>query len=266
MNFMSQTLDSASVADLPDQNLIIKKIFFVRHGPTDGNSKEQPFYQHFDTPLSTSPQASALMFKRVSVLEQLLNTHNPEWTAKGNTAFVSSTMLRGLQTADFVCRQIPKMPQQYLRVKLLREIMRPIAVRGRSKYDFDVVAIMKKVAATFYMIPEEARYRPDGMTSFDSCEDMIHHCGENFLDLVTRSKDCLQFLVGMPEKTVVAVTHGYFLRILLGIMMFGETYNSSHHQSFEAVMKTDNCGVSVIEVRKSPEGVISYAVRLWNGC
>ena len=84
------------------------------------------------------------------------------------------------------------------------EILRPTIVRGQGRDTPEALEIMRFLAENW----TKARVK--------------HSDEENFFDLKTRALRALDYLVERPERTLLVVTHGTFVCMLLCCMMAGE--------------------------------------------
>ena len=186
----------------------LKRVYFVRHGSTE--AIEMDAFQLFETPLSARglEQAKfvAKRFKNIPV-----------------ERIISSTMVRALETAHEIgtitgCTVTES--------SFFQEILRPSAIQGRRKDDPEVGAIYDAVIANFAN-PEKR-----------------HSDEENFFDIKTRAQEALQFLEAQPERAMVVVTHGVFLRMLIATMLHGEAVSPEASARLDSFLHTDSTGIT----------------------
>ena len=201
----------------------MKTIYFIRHGSTAGN--EGGAYQQPDTPLSPAGA------KQAKVLAQRFESISAD-------VVISSDMARALRTAEeislhnnFPLEQNP----------LFREILRPSVVRGRSTEDPEVKQIMDEIKA-----------RLDDPTYHHSDE-------ENFFDLKKRGKKALSYLESRKEENIVVVTHGHILRLILGLIVFGDELTGTTYKKLLKTFYAANTGITMC---KEFEGKLS--IHTWN--
>ncbi len=85
----------------------------------------------------------------------------------------------------------------------LKEIERPTAVRGKSKDD------------------QQARYIAQTANEYFADSDHCYSDEENFWTVKDRSQRVLRYLATCSEESVLVVTHGGLLRMILGLVMIG---------------------------------------------
>ena len=164
----------------------MKTVYFVRHGSTEGN--EQGAYQHVHTPLSALGRRQAACvarrFERIPV-----------------DIVIASDMARAAETGRCIAARnsLPIVVDP-----LFQEILRPAIVRGKGREAPEVLEIMRLLAENW----TNARVK--------------HSEEENFFDLKQRGLKALDHLVERRERTLLVVTHGTFLCMLICCMMAGE--------------------------------------------
>lgn len=70
--------------------------------------------------------------------------------------------------------------------------------------------------------------------------------GENFADIKARAKAALQYLQERPEQKLLVVTHGFFLRVLLSYVMFGDALTADEARHVIKFTSTENTGITVL--------------------
>jgi broad specificity phosphatase PhoE len=199
------------------------KLYFVRHGVTGENTSE--IYQTRDTPLSAEGMMQADLiaqrFKDVRI-----------------DRIVASTMLRAQQTALVIAERCQR---ELVLTQLLDEQRRPGEVRGRSKEDPGVKAIMQ-------LIQQRSN---DSQWHFSD--------EENVEDLQERAKLALEFIFAQRAESLVIVTHGELLRMILSVIVLGEAYTHALFGKVRQVFATSNTGISLIEYDDR-----GWYIRAWN--
>jgi len=205
-----------------------KRIYFVRHGQTDGNAKN--IYQHSDTALSVLGEKQAvfvgLRFKDVPV-----------------DRIISSDYNRTKQTAE----TIAKVNGAHVEFSpLFREIRRPSDIRGKEKSEPPVKKIF------------------DEMLSHE-CEPDWHHLDEeNLFDVEKRAREALKFLRERPENELIVVTHEMFLKMLISAMAEEESARAVDFlRAIRYFMLGDNTGITIAEYGDSGFGK-RFRLRIWN--
>ncbi len=73
---------------------------------------------------------------------------------------------------------------------------------------------------------------------------------ENFEDLKHRGIKALEYVLARPEEVLLVVTHGNFLRNLLGLMLHGvEKYDAEDYLNLETTFEVGNTSISVAEYK-----------------
>lgn len=187
-----------------------KTVYFVRHGESDGNIS--PVFQAPDSPLSAMGREQALyVAKRVAKLSF--------------DALVASPMERTKQTAEFITQATGKEP---LYSDLFVERLKPSRLNGKPYSD--------KKAHVLWKEWEKSLVSPDVKV-----ED-----GENFTEIVSRADQALAFLENRREKSIVVVTHGYFLRVILARVLLDNLLTSELFLRFLKATVTKNTGITVL--------------------
>lgn len=201
----------------------MKTLYFVRHGITAGNQTNS--YQFKETPLSdvglTQAGFVAERFKTLPVQKIL-----------------SSDFIRAAQTAKVVGKALNLSVEHS---SLLGEIRRPSFVRGKSMEDPEVKVVMDEVNQRF------------GETGW-------HHSDEeNFFDVKDRAVEALRLISAQKEDTILIVTHGLMLRMIVSVMALGETLSHDEFIKLRPFLVTNNTGITVVEEKDG-----KYALITWN--
>ena len=187
----------------------MKTIYFVRHGQTEGNANGM--YQHWGLPLSElgreQAQAVAQRFDSIEI----------------DTILVSD-MERAIETAKTIAERIQKTVQID---PLFREIARPVVIRGRSKTDPDVVEIIEFTN----------KYWND--------PSVKHSDEENFPELKARALRAVERLETMPEDSILVVTHGFFLHMVVAVMQYGHALTPEAFDRTDSFLHMSNTGITV---------------------
>jgi len=189
---------------------IEKTIYFIRHGQSEDNAA--PVFQSPDSPLSELGRWQA---RRIA--ERICKL-SPE-------ALIASPFRRSSETAEIIAKGTG-LEVEYS--ALLVERIKPTCVNGKPFVDEAVAAVWRTW--------EKSLYTP-GMRVLD---------GENFDDIAGRADEALAFLGRRSERSLVVVTHGFFLctvlaRVLLGEMISGETF-----RRFQRRTSMENTGLTVV--------------------
>ena len=189
----------------------MKTVYFVRHGSTEG--KEQGAYQHGHTPLSALGRRQAACvarrFERIPV-----------------EIVMTSDMARAAETGRCIAtrNRLPMVVDP-----LFQEILRPTIVRGHRRDAPEVLEMMRFVAEHW----THARVK--------------HADEEHCFDLKQRALQALDHLVARRERTVLVVTHGTFVCMLIGCMMVGDEISPQWFDRLHRFLVLKNTALSVCE-------------------
>jgi len=195
---------------IPGKRVTEKTVYFVRHGQSLANVT--PIFQAEDSPLSEEGKKQAgLIAGRVSKI--------------AFDALISSPYPRTKETAEAISRATGK-PIEYS--DLFIERRKPTSVTGKPHSD--------EAARNRFGEWEESLYAP-GVRVED---------GENLDDIMARTDDAIAFLTRRTERTLVVVTHGFFLRAIAARVLLGDTLTPDNFKSFILNTMIDNTGISAI--------------------
>ena len=187
----------------------MKKIYFVRHGESEGNVG--PIRQTEATPLTEKGRSQAAFVA--------------ERCAKLNfETIICSTMVRARETADAILKKVSK-PIEYS--DLFVERRRPSEVLGKSKDDPVALGINKEIHEKFHL----------GFRFSDE---------ESFEDLKNRALATLDYLAKRPEENILVVTHGFFMRIVMACVVCGEGLTGDESLRFIRTFHMENTGITVL--------------------
>ena len=187
----------------------MKTVYFVRHGESEGNATE--VYQAVDSPLTEKGRKQARMVAdRCSRLPI--------------QAIISSTQLRAKNTANIIAETTGH-PVEFS--DLFRERRKPKALNGKPFSDPGARALNERWWLS--LIGEGSR-----------AED-----GENFEDISTRAGKALEYLTQRPEKELLVVTHGFYLRYLAARAIYGEALTGTIFSSLARSLIMENTGIGL---------------------
>jgi len=188
-----------------------KIVYFVRHGQSEDNAA--PLFQGPQSPLSEKGKMQAnFIAKRVCSLSF--------------EALISSPLQRAKQTAEAIALSTHK---QIDFSDLFVERVKPSEINGKPHPD--------KRASELWRDWEKSMSTP-GLRVSDA---------ENYDDIIIRADRALAYLYDRPEKILVVVTHGYFLRALVARVLLGDSLSAKSFKHFHtSVSGMENTGVSVL--------------------
>ena len=70
---------------------------------------------------------------------------------------------------------------------------------------------------------------------------------ENFYDQRNRAQKLLIEIEEYGEKNILLVSHGHFIRLIVGLMMFGNEITPDEFDKLEKFMNTINTGITICE-------------------
>jgi len=200
----------------------MKTVYFVRHGSTEGN--EQDVYQQVHTPLSALGRRQAACvarrFERIPV-----------------EIVITSDMARAAETGRCIAarNRLPMVCDP-----LFQEILRPTIVRGQRRDAPEAL--------------EMRRFLAEHWTN----AGVKHSDEENFFDLKHRALQALAHLVARRETTVLVVTHGTFLCMLICCMMVGEEVSPPWFDRLHHFLVLKNTALSVCEYDQGNWRLVSW--------
>jgi broad specificity phosphatase PhoE len=201
-----------------------KIVYFVRHGQSTGNVT--PVFQTLDSALNEKGKLQAAKIaERVSKLSF--------------ETLISSPLARTKETAETIAQATGK---QIEFSKLFVERVKPTRLEGKRYDDQEADELWKQWELSLY-------------TPGVKIED-----GESYDDLVIRADKALEFLHARPERSLVVVTHGFFLCTIMARVLLTDSLTGDAFRNFQAHSQTENTGLSVIKYGPRYEGTFW---RLW---
>ena len=204
---------------------IEKVVYLVRHGESEHNTA--PVFQSPDSPLSKKGQMQA-----ENVSNRIFHL--------SFEALISSTLQRAKETAEIISRKTNVLPEHS---DLFRESVAPTKISGKSYEDNEASIIWHRWEDSLYA---------SGLRVED---------GENFDDLMIRAEKALKYLKDRPEKAIVVITHGFFLRTLISKVLLGDLLTGETFKMIQRAASSENTGLSVLRYQTGFEE--GYDWRLW---
>ncbi len=201
-----------------------KKIYFIRHGEHER--------------IDSKPGGSSLNERGIQQAHHMAK----RCEKLPIQALISSTLTRAQETANIIGTHIGKEVELS---DLFVERHRPSVQKGKPLTDPDMVAVDEVITAHFH-IPG---YR--------------HSDEENFDDLKLRAQRALDYLAHRKEEHIAVVTHGFFMRILMGVVIFGDQLTAPQAQRFMKTFHLENTGLTVIGFDGS-EKEFPWWLWVWN--
>ncbi len=188
-----------------------KLIYFVRHGETESNVKR----------IKQGPEGSLTEKGR----EQALATAKRFPKHRGRPQIIiSSPYKRTKETAEIIGKEL-NMDVEYS--DLLVERKNPTEIIGREVREREVKQIIDRLDKSFHN--DNLRYADE----------------ENFIDLKERAKKLLDYIARRPEKRIIMITHGVFLKMVVSYMLKGEKLTASEYNKLSYFNPINNTGMAI---------------------
>lgn len=203
-----------------------KTVYFVRHGQSEDNAA--PVFQSTDSPLSDKGKhQSAIIAKRVSQLTF--------------EVLIASPFARSKQTAEIITKATGKYAEYS---ELFVERAKPTSIIGKPYADENANRLWREWEKSFHT---------PGLRAEDS---------ENFDDIIVRADQALAFLKSRSEKSIVVVTHGFFLRTIVARVLLGDALSGEAFRNcIQATSDLQNTSLTVLQYRRDFEEEARW--RLW---
>ncbi len=172
----------------------MKKVYFVRHGETEGNVGK--FFQTHDTPLTERGHDGAK-----AIAERLSHLTTD--------AIIASPFYRTQQTAGYISEAI-KLPIET--VESLHELQQSFVVRGKLWDSEEGQEFIEDRTKNFF----DSNWEIPG--------------AENHAMLLDRIKDTVEILEKHEAQNIVVVSHGIFLRYLAIYLLLSKSEDSAIHR------------------------------------
>ncbi|MFN3188437.1 MAG: histidine phosphatase family protein [Candidatus Paceibacteria bacterium] len=207
---------------------INKIVYLVRHGQSEANTL--PVFQGLDSPLSevgiTQAQSIA---NRVSKL--------------AFESLISSPLQRARETAKEIEKTSGIMSEFS---DLFTERIKPTNINGKPHTDDQANIIWRD--------RERSLFTPN----------MRVEDGENFDDIISRADNALNLLLNKTEKSILVVTHGYFLRTIVARVLLGNTLNGESFRTFQKSVGHENTGLTILRYNKGFEEDPKWNLWIYN--
>lgn len=190
-----------------------KTVYFLRHGESSANATRVRLGEA--TPLTERGRRQARKAGR-------------RLDALTIERVIISPFVRTRETFAEIERHFGGTPVEYS--PLVVERRNPSVMLGRKIEDAEMEAIWKEIG-THYHIP-----------------GWRHSDEENFEDLRERAKATLEYLEALPEKYILVVTHGMYMKMLLAHILLGEALNGRiFWDKFVPAKTVENTGLLTVE-------------------
>ena len=206
----------------------MKKIYFVRHGESEGNVGT--VLQDGLSPLTTKGRKQAeLVANRLKNVRIDKILASPQTRAKTTAEIINNVLKIEIEFSD-----------------LLKERKWPSTVVGKPKDDLETRMVEQQINSNLHNL------------------DWRHSDEENFLDLKKRALKVLKHVDAIQEENILLVSHGIFLRMFTAIILLGPELTSHEWWKFFINTVTNNTGVTVFSEFKFREEAPHWQLISWN--
>lgn len=218
----------------------MKTVYFVRHGESEANVNfhtGKGVFQGETSPLSEKGREQArFIAERCTKLPIDVILSSPARRAHDTANEIQLVTSKPLEVHDF-----------------LTERKAPTVLFGRPRSDPEMQNILSQWQDTLYR---------EGERISD---------GENFEDLRARVGSVLRFLHERPEEHILVATHGFFLHMLLSVVLLGEDLSVEEFKRAARKIWMNNTGITQIEYftrednkRLDNTFYEGWVLRIWN--
>lgn len=188
-----------------------KHIYFVRHGESESNADRILRGPHSMLTELGKKQAESVA-KRMSNL--------------GIETIISSPLVRARHTAQAIAAQIQATVEESA---LFMEYERPSITFGKHELDPEVIKVVKEIYEGHLI------------------RDYRHSDEESFVEIRERGIAALQLLEEHPATRICVVTHGFFMRVLCGLVLLGEGFSGREFQLLYKHLRGSNTGIMYVK-------------------
>lgn len=206
----------------------MKRVYLVRHGESEANVGN--IYLGGETLLTeVGHQQAEFIAERASKLPLQV--------------VIASTLKRAMQTAQHIVDKTGK-PLEFS--DLFVERRSPSEFVGRAYGDDATTAINKLLDENFSK--PNFRYSDE----------------ENFEDMKVRAEKAIEFLEDRPEEHILVVTHGLFLRMLIGTITFGNEFSGREGWALFSTLQSKNTGLTIFLNNPKEDRFSKWRMLTWN--
>ena len=141
-------------------------------------------------------------------------------------AMVSSTYERSVETAHILNKKL-RVPLTFS--PLLVERRNPSAIVGKRDDDPEVMKVVDQIDRVYH--EDDFRYSDE----------------ENFIELRDRARKCLDLLASQSARHMLVVTHGIFLKMIIGYLLNREKLHAGDYAKLSFFNASDNAGITICE-------------------
>ncbi|OHB20351.1 MAG: hypothetical protein A2854_01185 [Parcubacteria group bacterium RIFCSPHIGHO2_01_FULL_56_18] len=212
---------------------MVKTIYLVRHGEAEHNPTAENIATHYKGGSAELTPRGFLQADKIAERATNLPVQ----------AIIASTMTRAQQTAEVISKSTGISVESS---DLFTEWKNPSSFVGLEWKDPETQRLEREWQQTFFT-ENGARMRD----------------GENFDDINERGKRALALLAKRPEENVLVVTHGVFLRVLVGRIVFGDAFSPMMLKGLYRGFRTANTGLTLVHYDPD-DPHCAWWMSLWN--
>jgi alpha-ribazole phosphatase len=191
----------------------MKTVYLVRHGESLVNVHGEYFVDDERAPLTAKGEEQSRFlagrFKQIAF-----------------DVIISSPFERTMRTAEFITKETGHVAEYNA---LFGERLLPVELIGKMQSDAEARALADRAMRS----SEKEGSEKIGRT-------------ETFEEIHARAAAALRYLEERPEEKIVVVSHGFFSRMLIAHMLYGETLTSKEFQPMVWGWRTKNTGISML--------------------
>lgn len=192
------------------------KLYFARHGQTEANIQKRV--------VGFGDLLTDLGRKQAQNLAERV-------CGFGIDIVLASPHKRAMETAQIIVAKIGKKVQE---IPLLAEKKWPSAIEGKPLEDLEV--------EKFFDLQKEKNIADPNWHYSDE---------ENFLDVKRRARLLINYVSGLKQENILAVSHEYFIKMVITAMMHGDALTYEIFRDFFHFVVLDN--VSLVLCQKDQD-------------
>jgi broad specificity phosphatase PhoE len=202
------------------------KFYFIRHGQSEGNVEGlvQSSTEHLT---EKGKQQAQMLGKRLENTPIDLIVASPYTRTKETANIVNDSLQVPLEYSD-----------------LFVELMYPSELHGKP-YSGEALPVLDLLRENYH--DPSFRYSDE----------------ETFLDFKSRGQKAIEFLKSKEEQNILIITHGTFIKLILGLALLGGGMNSHQLQRFRSTLLSRNTGITYFEYRDYESERQNEGFRVW---
>lgn len=191
----------------------MKVVYMVRHGESEANARTLPIHIcDSDYALTQKGmEQSRFIAQRAKALDFEVIISSPYIRTRDTAAMITDATGHETEFSD-----------------LLVERKMPTEINGKAVDDTEAEKVLQRWIGSLHS--EEPKVGD----------------GEDFAEIVERAQLALDHLLQRPEEKILVVTHGYFLRVLMAVVIFGNELKPSELRRLIAATATTNTGITML--------------------